>query len=219
MVVANAAGMCIILAGYINQGLRWDFVPPGVDYSIILYATLGIIGMPFLMALVALDFKSFGYLVISFIPYVLFLPTLIGSFTVYALSRLSDFSWGNRISVAGSSFKSVTHKQLADLQADMSSNASVALVFITLANIIICVVVIYFHSNSWFIVGCMCTLFATIGIQATISFIYFMVKHITCRTCRQRMSKKKPNMDNVVNLRQIRIDNQINPGKVQIINV
>jgi cellulose synthase/poly-beta-1,6-N-acetylglucosamine synthase-like glycosyltransferase len=219
MVVANAVGMCIILAGYINQGLRWDFAPPGVDYSIILYATLGIIGMPFLMALVALDFKSFGYLVISFVPYILYLPTLVGTFTVYSMSRLSDTSWGQRTTVAGSSFKSATHKQLADLQADMSSNASVALVFITLANIVIGVVVVYFHSNSWFIVGCMCTLFATIGVQATISFIYFVVKHITCQTCRQRIAKKKKNMESVVNLRQIRIDNQLNPGAVQVINV
>lgn len=219
MVVANAVGMCIILAGYIKQAIRWDFAPPGIDYSIILWATLVIMGMPFVMALVALDFKSFGYLLISFIPYVLYLPTLVGTYTIYSLSRLSDVSWGNRATVAGSNFESVNHKQLLTLQDDMSSNASVALVFITLVNIVIGIVVIYMHSNSWFIVGCMATLFATIGIQATISFIYFIIKHITCQTCRQRLAKKKNNTKHIVNLRQIRIDRQVNGDEIEIITI
>ena len=143
--------------------------------------------MPFIMAIVALDFKSLGFLLISCIPYWLFLPTLVGSFTIYALSRLSDTTWGNRVSVAGSSFKGASQKQVADLQADLSSNASVALVFISVANVAIEILVIYFHSNSWFIVGCIAVIFTTIIIQVLVSLVYFIIKHLSCRTCMQRM--------------------------------
>lgn len=191
LVVVNAVGMCIVFAGYIKQAINWNFMPEGVDHMIIQWSTIAIIAMPFVMALIALDFKSFGYLLIACIPYWLFLPTLVGTFTIYALSRLSDTTWGNRVSVAGSNFKGASQKQLADLQADLSSNASVALVFVTLVNIIIGVVVIWFHSNSWFIVGCMMTLFSTMGLQITISIIYFAIKHVSCTTCKERSKKSK----------------------------
>jgi len=191
LVVVNAVGMCIVFAGYIKQAIKWNFMPEGIDHMIIQWSTIAIITMPFIMALIALDFKSFGYLLIACIPYWLFLPTLVGTFTIYALSRLSDTTWGNRVSVAGSNFKGASQKQIADLQADLSSNASVALVFVTLANLIIGIVVIWFHSNSWFIVGCMMALFSTIGLQISISIIYFAVKHISCTTCRECSKKSK----------------------------
>ena len=187
LVVANAIGMCIIFAGYIKECIRWNFFPPGIDHMIIQWCTVAIISMPFIMAIVALDFKSLGFLLISCIPYWLFLPTLVGSFTIYALSRLSDTTWGNRVSVAGSSFKGASQKQVADLQADLSSNASVALVFISVANVAIEILVIYFHSNSWFIVGCIAVIFTTIIIQVLVSLVYFIIKHLSCRTCMQRM--------------------------------
>ena len=75
---------------------------------------------PFFMALVALDFKSFWLLLKSCIPYWLFLPTLVGSFTTYSIARVADTSWGNRVSVAGSNFKGSTQKELSDLQEDLS---------------------------------------------------------------------------------------------------
>ncbi len=186
LVVANAIGMCLIIAGYIKECIRWNFFPPGIDNMIIQWCTVAIMSMPFIMAIVALDFKSLGYLLIACIPYWLFLPTLVGSFTIYALSRLSDTTWGNRVSVAGSSFKGASQKQVADLQADLASNASVALVFVSVANVIIEILVIYFHSNTWFIVGCIMTVFATIIIQVLVSFVYFVIKHISCTTCKQR---------------------------------
>ncbi|ARF09660.1 glycosyltransferase [Indivirus ILV1] len=186
LVVANAIGMCLIIAGYIKECVRWNFFPPGIDNAIIQWCTVAIMSMPFIMAIVALDFKSLGYLLISCIPYWLFLPTLVGTFTIYALSRLSDTTWGNRVSAAGSSFKGASQKQVADLQADLSSNASVALVFISVANVIIEILVIYFRSNTWFIVGCIMTIFTTIIVQVLVSFIYFVIKHISFETCRQR---------------------------------
>ena len=190
IVVANAIGMCIIIAGYIKECIRWGFFPPGIDNMIIQWCTVAIMAMPFIMAIVALDFKSFGYLLIACIPYWLFLPTLVGSFTIYALSRLSDTTWGNRVSVVGSSFKGASQKQIADLQNDLSSNASVALVFVSVANIIIEILVIYFRSNTWFIVACIMTVFATIIIQVLVSLIYFICKHLSCETCKQRNKSK-----------------------------
>ncbi len=186
VVVVNAVGMCLIVGGYIKECVRWSFFPPNIDNMIIQWCTIAIMSIPFIMAAISLNFKSLGYLIISCIPYWLFLPTLVGSFTIYAFSRLSDTTWGNRVSVAGSSFKGASQKQLADLQADLSSNASVALVFISLANITIEFLTIYFRTNTWFIVGCIMTIFGTIIIQVLVSFVYFMVKHISCTTCKQR---------------------------------
>ncbi len=188
VVVVNAVGMCLIVGGYIKECIRWNFFPPAIDNLIIQWCTIAIMSIPFIMAAVSLNFKSLGYLIISCIPYWLFLPTLVGSFTIYALSRLSDTTWGNRVSVAGSSFKGASQKQLADLQADLSCNASVALVFISLANITIEFLTIYFRTNKWFIVGCIMTIFGTIIIQVLVSFIYFIIKHISCTTCKQRAS-------------------------------
>jgi cellulose synthase/poly-beta-1,6-N-acetylglucosamine synthase-like glycosyltransferase len=186
LVVVNAIGMCLIVSAYIKECIRWNFFPPGIDNIIIQWCTVSIMSIPFVMAAISLDFKSLGYLIIACIPYWLFLPTFVGSFTIYALSRLSDTTWGNRVSVAGSSFKGASQKQIADLQADLSSNASVALVFISLANIIVEFLTIYFRANTWFIVGCIMTVFATTIIQVMVSFIYFISKHISCNTCKQR---------------------------------
>jgi len=40
--------------------------------------------------------SSFWYIATSFIPYFLFLPTLIAVFGAFSLARMFDFSWGNR---------------------------------------------------------------------------------------------------------------------------
>ena len=60
IVVINAVGMCIIIAGYVKQAIKFDFSPLGDDHLIIQWATIGIISIPFVMALIALDLKSFG---------------------------------------------------------------------------------------------------------------------------------------------------------------
>ncbi|AYV77169.1 MAG: glycosyltransferase [Barrevirus sp.] len=197
MVVFNALAMGIIISAYIKESIRWGFIPPTIDYLIIEICTVAIMFMPFLMSIVALDFKSLGYMLIACIPYWLFLPSLVGSFTIYSLARLGDISWGNRVSFSGSAFKGASQKQIADLQADLLSNSSVALVFISVLNIAIEIIVIYFQKNSWFIVACILVVFSTILIQVMVSFVYFVVKHLTCTTCRQRSKSKGRNKSQV----------------------
>ncbi len=70
-----------------------------------------------------LDFKSLWLLIKSSIPYWLFLPTLVGSFTLYSMARLSDISWGNRVSVSGSNFKNASQHEVAQSQQELSNNA------------------------------------------------------------------------------------------------
>lgn len=188
MALINAAFMCIILAAFFEESIRWSFSPPSLIQQILQWATIGIIGVPFFMAIVSLDLKSLGLLLVSCIPYWLFLPTLIGSFTIYAFSRLSDTTWGNRVSEDGAGFKDISRNQIINLQNDLSSNASVALLFLSIANVGLLSFLVAFHKNSLFILICMAIVLAPMGIQVLISTIYFIVKHLSCNTCRQRRS-------------------------------
>ena len=188
MALINAAFMCIILAAFFEESIRWSFSPPSLIQQILQWATIGIIGVPFFMAIVSLDLKSLGLLLVSCIPYWLFLPTLIGSFTIYAFSRLSDTTWGNRVSEDGAGFKDISRNQIINLQNDLSSNASVALLFLSIANVGLLSFLVAFHKNSLFILICMAIVLAPMGIQVLISTIYFIVKHLSCNTCRPRRS-------------------------------
>jgi len=184
----NMFAMIFIVAGFIRQSSAWAFSPTGINRIIIQWSTIFIMASPFVMALIALDFKSFFLLLKSCIPYWLFLPTMIGSFMLYSIARVFDVTWGNRSGSAGANFKSATQKQLLDLENDFSSNSLVGLIFMTVLNIVIEAIVIYFGVNSWFIVGCLAIIFSTTVLQIVISFIYFLVKHLSGSTFWQKCS-------------------------------
>jgi hypothetical protein len=44
------------------------------------------------------------------------------------MARLSDISWGNRVSVAGSNFKNASQHEVTQSQQELSNNALVALI-------------------------------------------------------------------------------------------
>jgi len=184
----NMLAMIFIVVGFIKQSADWGFSPTGVSRIIIQWSTIFIIAAPFVMTLIALDFKSLFLLIKSCIPYWLFLPTMIGSYMLYSIARVFDVSWGNRAGTAGANFKSATQKQLSDLADDFSSNSLVGLIFITLLNIVIEIIVIYFGVNSWFIVGCLAVIFSTTILQIIVSCIYFIVKHLSGYTFWQKCS-------------------------------
>lgn len=202
MVILNGLVVCFVLVGFFRQSVAWGFHPTGVDRQILQYFTLAVLVIPFLMAVIALDFKSLWLLLKAAIPFVLFLPTLSGAFALYSLARVSDTSWGNRVSVAGSSFKGATLNQLQDLQRDLSSNALVGLIFITVLNGVVEGIVIYNGVNSWFIVGVLCLVFFSMVIQVCLATVYFVGKHISGLTFWERFGcclcsccKRKKRMD------------------------
>jgi hypothetical protein len=206
MMILNAIGICLILAGYIRQSAAWGFAPEGLSRIIIQWSTVAIILTPFFMAAISLNFTSLWLLIKCSIPYWLFLPTLVGSFTMYSMARLSDTSWGNRVSVAGTNFKTASQHEIAQSQAELSSNSLVALIVLTLINGIIEFIVIYYGVNNWFIVGVLGFIFFSTIVLALISVVYFIGKHISgltfwqkfgcCLCCNRRLNYK--NDDNLV---------------------
>lgn len=179
MAILNALVIIFVLAGFFRQSASWGFYPSGIDRQLLQYFTLAILAVPFLMAIIALDFKSLWLLVKAAIPFWLFLPTLNGAFALYALARVADTTWGNRVSVAGSNFKRATYNQLQDLQRDLSSNALVGLIFMTVLNGVVETLVIYYGVNSWFIVGVLCIIFFSTVVQVLLATIYFLGKHLS----------------------------------------
>lgn len=188
MVLLNIVVMVFSISGYIRQVILWKFMPPETAQAIIQWSVLIILFSPFFMALLSLDFLSAWYLVKSCIPYWLFLPTLIGSFTIYSFSRLFDTTWGNRTSLVSSSFKSSTQKQISDLQGDLKSNSLIALIFLTAVNITLQGITMYFGLNTWFIISILSVVFFTTFVQIFFSTIYFLGKHLSGLTFWQRYS-------------------------------
>jgi cellulose synthase/poly-beta-1,6-N-acetylglucosamine synthase-like glycosyltransferase len=179
MAILNALVIIFVLAGFFRQSASWAFHPSGIDRQLLQYFTLAIFAVPFFMAIIALDFKSLGLLLISCLQFLLFLPTLNGAFSLYALARVADTSWGNRVSVAGSNFKGATYNQLQDLQRDLSNNAIVGLISMTVLNAVVETIVIYYGFNSWFIVGVLCFIFFSTVVQVLLATIYFIGKHLS----------------------------------------
>lgn len=87
MMIINMIAMILTIAGFIRQAVAWGFNPTGIDRLIIQWTIIVVLVVPFFMAVVSLNFKSLWLLVKSCIPYWLFLPTLVGSFTLYSMAR------------------------------------------------------------------------------------------------------------------------------------
>lgn len=53
--------------------------------------------VPFVISVIsAYSWRSIGRTFKAFLPFYLFLPTLVAWFGTYSLARFSDISWGNR---------------------------------------------------------------------------------------------------------------------------
>jgi hypothetical protein len=116
------------------------------------------------------------------------------------MARLADTSWGNRVSVAGTNFKSATQHEIAVVQEDLSNNSLVALIFLTFINGVIEFLVIYYGVDTWFIIGVMVFIFFSTIMLSLISTIYFLGKHVSgstfwqkfgCCTCCGRVKRIK----------------------------
>lgn len=182
----NAGMAGTILVALVRQFVLNGASQPAVSRMIIMWGTVVVSGMPFILGLFSGNFKSVFLLFLHYIPYLLFLPTLVGTFSLYSLARLSDTSWGNRKVSAKSVFSErVTDAQIENLQAELRGNTGVALVFVTFFIVVVEFFVIYFRFRDWFIVAIMSGLFFTTFLQGLMSAIFFVGKHASGTSCRQ----------------------------------
>ena len=115
--------MAFAFASSISYVIASDF-----DYkdpmNILLFAIYGTMLMPFVLALHSP--KSFFAMLICFIPYYLFLPTLVAYFGAYSFARLDDLSWGNRQSVGDQTE-----------EEEIRDTAQIVCIFIVLSNLLL----------------------------------------------------------------------------------
>ncbi len=134
----------------------------------IVYLALGVLITPFILALM-LSGKghSFMYMLQSFIPYILFLPLMIGWFGSYAYARTWDLTWGNRPS---SELSNVTEEQKNIMMTKFKEKS----IRIIIALVILNIVVFFIPLEGQFIL--MSCFFALALYQMFFSFIYCISK-------------------------------------------
>jgi len=184
----NAIVLVLIVSGFVYEIVKWGgLVFTDIGRTMIVCSALTIISIPFVMTLISLDIKSFGYLLLTLIPYWLFLPTLVGTFVMYSISRFSDITWGNRISKSSSSFNDATPEQISVLKRKMNNMAGLMLFGVILYNIGICSVLIVLYTDPLVVGIIMACIVCVFVIQCIISIVYFIGKHVSCGTCIQRV--------------------------------
>jgi len=110
----NAVGITMVL--YVaGRSLVTDAIQQGISSlwgaNMLILMFLCVMGLPFLLSL-ATSVKSFLFMVLNFIPYILLLPTFVGWFAAYAYARTWDLTWGNRPSDAVSHGETRSAKQI-----------------------------------------------------------------------------------------------------------
>ena len=188
-VLANSIVLGFVVSGFINEIVKWGGLShDDLGRTMIIYSAIVIVCIPFVMAVLSLNLKSVIYLILSFIPYWLFLPTLVGTFVMYSIARLSDITWGNRVSLQKSSFNGASDLEISNLQNRMNIISGFVLLAVIVLNVGVTSVMILFYTNSLFIGILMVTIVGVFVIQCAISVVYFVIKHLSCQTCKQRIS-------------------------------
>jgi hypothetical protein len=181
----------IVVAGFTNEIIKWggwDAINSAhIGRILVVYSAIIIVAVPFVMAIISLNFKSMGYVLISLIPYMLFLPTLVGTFVMYSIARLADITWGNRVSYTESSFEGASKEELKKLSAKLNIMSGFVLLVVVLMNVGVATVLILFYSEPLVIGVIMVSIVGVFLIQCLFSILYFTVKHLGCQTCKQRM--------------------------------
>ena len=163
----------------------------------IFWVVIGMIGLPYVIALIHLDIVSFLYLLRAAIPYYLFLPTFIGGFIVYAAARTWDLTWGNRATNAETLFerreaadeasKAKEEQDHADFIKKLRILTLGSLLTILILNVLVVVLLNKYKVHSGFLIVVLATIFGTTIIQATFSVTFFITHHF--RSIRQCLYK------------------------------
>ena len=173
-ILINAVGVIVVLFVYIRLLITQKFQPDNLIQLLIGIFILSTIFLPFVMALLALDFKSLLLLCFSAIPYFLFLPTLVGTFSIYSMTRLADTTWGNR----------KCNNENQAYGEHIENQASTIMVFSLLTNLILQYVLVFNYQNPYIMLTTIATLITPMVVQTLISIIYFGGKHLSkgCET-------------------------------------
>ena len=97
----------------------------------------------------------------------LFLPTLLGTFTLYACSRSHDISWGNRMG------------KIDEIQEDISNDSATILLFVNLVNIVLEFCVINWSDKLSMLI-LMLILITPLILQLVVVLLVFLYRHLTC---------------------------------------
>jgi len=165
------AGAFYGFANYIAQhGLPTTFTKG--DYQwVSIYTVMMVTGFPMVIALLHSP-KSFSLMVISIIPYYMFLPTLVGWFSAYAFARTWDLTWGNR--PASTEHGNMSTNTIAKAEADLKAKAMTVCIFILVGNFAFIFLVQQYQNYSITIVVIAAFIFTFAAIQMLFSIVYFL---------------------------------------------
>eukprot|EP01113_Clastostelium_recurvatum_P024925 TRINITY_DN2986_c0_g1_i2.p1 TRINITY_DN2986_c0_g1~~TRINITY_DN2986_c0_g1_i2.p1 ORF type:complete len:951 (+),score=199.26 TRINITY_DN2986_c0_g1_i2:116-2968(+) len=155
----------LIAPSYLMVSSGFDLLTAIASWSIIV-----IVALPILLALVH-NPKSAGLMLISLVPYYLFIPMTVAFFASYAFARSWDLSWGNRP-------QSSDPSALAELetgQEAIRSSSRTLTAWIVLANIIFFFVEGMVLQHEWGVFILACLIFGSALIQMAFSLVWFIV--------------------------------------------
>jgi chitin synthase len=167
-IVLNIVCLIIVTYGYIHKIIYYHKQWVDIFFMCIL---IFVVLVPFIVILFSLKIGEFIKLLLYFIPYVLFLPTLLGTFTLYAYARSYDVSWGNRVD---------NTEITKNVQEDISGDSATILMFVNIINIVLAFCVINYGNKIGMLILIL-IIIAPLVIQSVIVLIVFLFRHITCK--------------------------------------
>ena len=190
--VVNSIAFGFVITGFIHEIISWGDLTglhDNIGRTMIIYSSVIIVSIPLIMAILSLNLKSMFYIVFSFIPYIIFLPTLVGTFVMYSIARLADITWGNRVSLAKSSFHGASDSDIKILKSNFNIISGFVLLAVIILNIGVALILIFFYTTPIVIGAIMVGIVLPLLLQCLISMVYFIVKHASCQSCKQKLIK------------------------------
>eukprot|EP01103_Thecamoeba_quadrilineata_P002515 TRINITY_DN12465_c0_g1_i1.p1 TRINITY_DN12465_c0_g1~~TRINITY_DN12465_c0_g1_i1.p1 ORF type:complete len:799 (+),score=122.11 TRINITY_DN12465_c0_g1_i1:135-2531(+) len=156
------------------------------DTACILYIIVGAWLLPFFLGIFQ-GRHCIWLMLKSAIPYLTYLPTIVGGFQLYSISRLYDLTWGNRPSEKldslinndlGEDENTITPEEMnrnrEKTKADLHNKAATVLGGLLLINAIILLVQVFLANSKSFILYFLLAIFSASIIQMVFSALFFM---------------------------------------------
>jgi cellulose synthase/poly-beta-1,6-N-acetylglucosamine synthase-like glycosyltransferase len=175
---ANSIGICAILYAMIERFLlSWKSLG-ALEFILFLVFLLRVFG-PQILALIHSP-TSFGLMLITLIPYYMFLPTMVIYVGVYSFSRIWDISWGNRPSEKYSLKSKLSAKQIQQNERNVQWNGRSIAYSVLAFNLIILTLYMVFYQQIKldYLIIIIAVLFCFQLIQMAFSVLYFANRFI-----------------------------------------
>ena len=180
--VFNLATISLNIAAFVIFYLRKEN-----PLDLLFWLVVGVAALPFFIAFIH-DWISLGRLIVSMIPYYIFLPTFVGGFIVYAAARTWDLTWGNRVTTQESLFEGAAQlnqeaedeekRRQQQFNNNLHNRALGGLFFLLILNTAAVVLTTKYESSHQFIFFSMVGIFSTTLVQAFFSIIFFLKYHV-----------------------------------------